>query len=56
MLTVLQLGIAWLAGARFDVALGELSKSWAELKASGLIPGFGGQNRTLSNVTSHGEL
>ena len=29
---------------------------YAELKASGLIPGFGGQNRTLTNVTGHGEL
>ncbi|KAJ9602317.1 bifunctional farnesyl-diphosphate farnesyltransferase/squalene synthase [Cladophialophora chaetospira] len=56
LLTLMMLGIAWLAGARFDVALVELKKSWGEMKASGLIPGFGGQNRTLTNVTSHGEL
>ena len=44
-------------GARFDIALDELKKSWVEIKASGMIPGFGGgQNLTLTNATTHGEL
>ncbi|KIW72474.1 farnesyl-diphosphate farnesyltransferase [Phialophora macrospora] len=55
-ITLCMVGAAWLAGARFDVAFEELKKSWVEIKASGLIPGLGGQNRTLTNVTSHGEL
>lgn len=55
-ITLCMLGIAWLAGARFDVAFEELKKSWVEIKASGIIPGLGGRNRTLTNVTSHGEL
>jgi len=54
-ITAGMVGIAWLAGARFDVAFEELKKSWVEIKGSGLIPGMP-RNQTSTSTTSHGEL
>jgi farnesyl-diphosphate farnesyltransferase len=58
ILTRVQLGIAHLAGARFDVVFVELRKSWEELKQSGMVPSFlgGSQKHTLTSSSGHSEL
>jgi len=59
LITFCMLGIAWLCGARFDVAFEDIKKSWVELKASGLVPGFNRDDAIMNDLkpdTGHSEL
>jgi len=50
-----QVAVAWAMGARFDLAFGEVKKTWDQLWGGNLTAGAGGKPLG-SNLSSHEEL